>query len=46
MAEQSKHSCKILVCPDCGKKYSAKAMELLVFAPFNVPGKGRRGEKE
>ncbi|MFH0817514.1 MAG: hypothetical protein V1909_02660 [Candidatus Micrarchaeota archaeon] len=38
MIEQNKHTCKILVCPDCGRKYTAKAMEFLVFVPFNMKG--------
>ena len=38
MTEQ-KHKCQILVCPDCGAKYSAKTMEMLVFVPFNMQGK-------
>ena len=46
MAEPTKHKCTVLVCPGCGKKYSAKAMELLVFAPFNIPSKGKRQAQE
>lgn len=35
MAEPAKHACKVLVCPDCGAKFSAKKIEILAFDPFN-----------
>ena len=44
MAEQTKHSCKVLVCEECGAKYSAKNIEMLVFVPFNVKNKGKKGD--
>lgn len=43
MAEPSKHSCKIFVCPDCGARYSAQKMELLVFNPFHGKQHGGQG---
>jgi hypothetical protein len=44
MAEQNKHACKVLVCPDCGAKYSARKVEMLAFDPFHAKRKGKRGE--
>jgi len=44
MAEEKKHSCTVLVCPGCGKKYSARKLEMLVFDPFHREAKGKQQE--
>ena len=45
MAAPDKHTCKVLVCPDCGKRYSAEKLELLVFNPFPSKKKAREGQE-
>ncbi|MFA6214431.1 MAG: hypothetical protein WC717_04100 [Candidatus Micrarchaeia archaeon] len=42
MPEPAKHMCKVLVCPDCGAKYSARKVEILAFDPFHAKRKGAK----
>lgn|GEM_PF-2187678 len=46
MAEPSKHSCKVLVCEECGAKYGAKNIEIMAFVPFNVKARAKKGEEQ